>query len=75
MIIYGLKTKDKFEFPVKVKELSDLEEKINHAYWCAFGMSSKGSNYSMEDFMKDKIKVKIEITKINQDSQKGRGRK
>lgn len=73
-ILYALKVKGKFQFPVKVKELSQLDTEINKAFWCAYGISSKGSNYSMDDYMKDKIKVKIEIMEIKElQTQEGRG--
>lgn len=66
MTLYGLKKKGKFEFPLIVKELKDLEPCIENSYWANYGMSKKGSNYSREDFMKDKLRVKIEITELKE---------
>jgi len=64
MILYGLKTKGRFEFSVLAKDTADLESKIEDCYWANFARSSKGSSYSRADFMKNKIKVRIEITEI-----------
>lgn len=41
-----------------------LEKRINTAYSMAKGMQPKGSSYTIDDYMANKQRVKVEITEI-----------
>jgi len=67
MKYFALKKKRKlFELICISTDQTRFDENINSVYRNKIGISRDGSNYSMEDFLKDYDKVIVEIKELKQ---------
>jgi len=51
-------------FLAKAKTINEIENKKESSYWAQKGMSSKGSQFEMADYMQGKKIVKVTIFDI-----------
>lgn len=62
--MYALKTKGKWEFSHPYRTEAELNDAIKNKFLAWSGIQPKGSNKTIEDYMQDKVKVKISVEKI-----------
>lgn len=62
---YALKDKHKFAFRCIAETEAEFDNKIQSAYFNARGLSTKGEQYTLDDFLSryDKVKVIVEYLK------------
>lgn len=62
--MYGIFDEKTKTIHTLTKTLADFELKIEKAYWSSRGMQAQGENYTIDDFMLNKRKVKFTMEEI-----------